>query len=81
MSSFSPHHETTYKNRWLYFTVTQDTYEESDEYGKYYAEIFDRAGKDVALTESLDTFVEARTAAMTKIRELEAKAKELRPSL
>jgi len=75
MANFEEHAKTDYKNRWLYFTVHED---EDD--GGFYAEIFDRQGKDVATvptTGSYSTKAEANKYAIAFIQEREAKAREI----
>ena len=73
MANFEEHAKTDYKNRWLYFTVHED---EDD--GGFYAEIFDRQGKDVERLLGLDSKKEARVAAIRRITTLEGHAREIR---
>jgi len=81
MANFEEHAKTNYKNRWLYFTVHEDEYEDSDELGSFYVEIFDRQGKDVANLSPFATRQKASSAAIAYIQEREAKSREISPEL
>lgn len=72
MANFEEHRRTSYKDRWLYFTVVEDI-----DAGDFYAEIFDRQGKDVENLLGFDSKKEARIAAIRRITTLEGHAREV----
>ena len=72
MANFEEHRKTSYKDRWLYFTVHEDI-----DAGDFYVEIFDRQGKDVERLLGLDSKKEARVAAIRRITTLEGSAREI----